>query len=158
MTADEVIDRASRLISDPRNKRHTRTVMLAELNKIICDISSETECFKKAAAIQIQDQRRVYEFPEDMLRPVQMTIETIVGELIFSTTYASTVHSGGSNGRNNSQADQFHAFGQRDRRLNRISRIFFRELVSEHQFILDPVLQAESVSPEEDNPTILFGS
>lgn len=158
MTADNVIDKAALLISDTSNKRYTRAQMLAELNLILSEISSRCECFKKSAEIQIQDLKRVYEFPADMMQLKQMTLEHITGELIFSTTFETLINSGASFNRPQSNAAAFHAFGHRDRDLNHRLRIFFRELVSDNEFILDPVLTAKSVTPNEDASVLEFGT
>jgi len=156
MTADEVLDRASRLISDPKRTRFTKAVMLVELNNILAEVSSRTEAFKKSADIQIQDERRVYEFPVDMIQLKQMTIEHIVGELVFSTTYETIINSTNLFSQPTSNAILFHAFGQRE--LRNRTRIFFRDLVSDHEFIFDPALTADTITPDTDTSTELFGT
>jgi len=157
MTADDIIDRAARLISDPNNKRFTRANMLIELNKILSEVSSVCECFKKSNDIQIQDLKRTYEFPEDLIQLKQMTIEHITGELIFSTTFETLIVSGQSFHRPTANATAFHAFGLNDRDLTNRLRIFFRDLVSDHEFQLDPVLEAVNITPDEDPSVIEFG-
>jgi len=158
MTADDVIDRAARLISDPKNKRFTKPILLIELNKILSEASSAGEFFKKSSDIQIQDLKRTYEFPEDMLQLKQMTIEHITGELIFSTTFETLVVSGISFHRPSAEATAFKAFGFNARDLTNRLRIFFRDLVSDHEFQLDPVLEATNITPDEDPSVIEFGS
>jgi len=156
MTADDVLDRASRLISDPKRNRFVKGVMLVELNNILAEVSSRNENFKKSADIQIQDKKRVYQFPEDMIQLKQMTIEHIVGELIFSTTYETIISSTNLFSQPTANAILFHAFGRRD--ISNRLRVFFRDLVSDHEFIFDPAATAENITPDTDESADLFGT
>jgi len=157
MKVSDVIDQIGRRISDPRNNRYKREEILQEINKALRQISSESECHKESAEIQIHDLKRVYEFPPNMIRPLQMTLEHITGELIFSTTFETLVASGNSFNHTSNQSSNHNAYGINAGGRNNI-RIFFRDLVSDHQFIVDPVIEATNVEADTDASVLEFGT
>jgi len=157
-TGTEKIDLAALRMGDTDDHIFTRAEKFLELNNIYVEVSSRLECYKKEIDIQIQDGRRSYTFPVDMIAPKQLTLEIVTGDLFFSTTFQSLVE-GGYQGAGNSVGDYWNAPGSRVAGAAGVghNRIFFRELNSYNEFIVDPLMQSNSIRPI-DKSVIAFGS
>jgi len=156
-TAQQIVDRAALLMGDSNHELYTEAQKLSELNNLLTEISSRTNCFKKGAEIQIQDTKRVYDFPADMLELRQMTIEIIDGDIIFGTSYESLVNSGDDFNSANTLGEQWHAPLSGGRLTKGSVRVHFRDLVSDNEFIVDPVITQDNVVPY-DKTELYFGN
>ena len=150
MTADQVIKKCNRRMGDFDNNIFKVEEKLDELNDLLVEVVSRLQCFKKSADIQIQVGRRTYQFPPDMLRLKQMTLETITGEIVFSKSYESIFNQGDIFNQGSTRASAFFAPGTEKNTTRSNFKIFFRELVSDNEFIVDPVLTDKNVNADSD--------
>ena len=147
------------ILGDSKNTLYGEDQKNAQINESLQDIVAETKCHVRRKTIQMRDRKTTYEFPIDMLQPVNITLFQIRGSLIFNTVYQTMVSTGTDFNVNDGLAASWNAPGTRSGsgNLNRSNNYAqFREIVSDHEFILDPVFDAEVINP--NNPQVVaFG-
>lgn len=169
MLASTVITDANRRMGDAGNKVFSNAEKLAELNKLLQVVASRTGCFKKQYDIQIQDQQRIYTLPSDLLQLLQVTVEVIDGELIFSSNYQALFNSGRINGQPFSTsgwgpgaplgAEWINGGNSGLAGLTSPAsvKVRFSDLVSHNEIMIDPLLTTGNVRPVA-KVTYNFGS
>ena len=150
-----VRDEVDLKIGDQTNTLYSVAEKNDQINDSLQDVVSDAKCHIRRAEIQMRDRKTTYDFPDDMLQPINLTLFTIRGILIFNTVYENIVMQGDDFSSPNSLAVSFNAPGTRSDRRN-FNFVQFREIVSDHQFIINPLFDAETINP--DNPQVVqFG-
>ena len=159
MLASTVITDANRRMGDAGNTVFSAAEKLAELNKLLQVVASRTGCYKKQYDIQIQDQQRIYTLPADLLQLLQVTVEVIDGELVFSTNYQSMFNSGRVNGQPFSTSGWGPGAPLGVEWINGGNtglagltspasvKVHFSDLVSHNEIMIDPLITTGNVRP-----------
>lgn len=130
------------LVSDPKDQKWTQAIKNRRLNAAIQDeISSETKSYVRAVEIPIRDGEIEYSFPEDMLEPAAMMIQSIDGSLVIPSAWNSLI---GNVGLSSLLPYDSGVFWQVENNFS--GSITLRDIVSDDKFIFSPKYVATDYS------------
>jgi len=128
------------LLSDTKNQKWLAEQKDHFLNQAMQDvISSESIPYIRTSDIAIRDGEYEYEFPEDMLEPVAMMLQSIEGSVIISSSWRSLLAN--YDVQNSLTSFDTSVFWQEV--ANASGHITLRDIVSDNKFIFSPKYDAD---------------
>jgi len=139
-TFKQIKDTLRVLLSDTKDQKWTVAQKEHFLNQALQDVvSSEVIPYVRIAEIAIRDGEYEHEFPEDMLEPVAMMLQSIEGSVVVSSSWRSLLVN--YDVQNSLQSFDTSVFWQDA--ANASGHVTVRDIVSDNKFIFTPKYQAD---------------
>jgi len=153
-TTLQLLDTTRLLLSDMKDQKWLKAQKLHFINQALQDVvSSEAIPYVRVSELGIRDGEYEYTFPEDMLEPVAMMLQSIEGSVVVSSSWRSLmINYDIQNSLTSLGSDVFW-----QEAANASGHVTLRDLVSDNKFLFTPKYQAElynyTVHRQDDLPS-----
>lgn len=148
MTVNEILTRARIFLGDQRKGRFTDEEMIVELNAVLRESSAEMGWFRQTAGIPVRDAQRIYELPTDLIKLKTIALDSeFRGAVIMARTYRDVVVAGSS--ANDVSASRYWGFPVGSPLGSALNPVYFKDTVSNNEFVIEPPILAEDPQPAE---------
>ena len=139
-TTAQLLDTTRLFLSDMKDQKWTKAQKLHFINQALQDvISSESVPYVRVSELGIRDGEYEYLFPEDMLEPVAMMLQSIEGSVIVSSSWRSLLVN--YDVENSLTSFDTSVFWQDA--ANASGHVTIRDIVSDNKFLFSPKYQAD---------------
>ena len=146
-TGQQIVNRVCELINDRGHHEFSEARVLEEVNTVLQEkISSETKPYIREHYEQIKNRTFKYSFPVDLLEPKAVAMDRIDGQIVMSENWSSLGKQNTGTFNSTSYNYTYESDPSVYRKYSTYYRTFFRDIVSENEFLLTPQMDADTES------------